>query len=164
LGSLAKPKESVHLAESTTKITGVFRNGPYNGKHGEFTRFDVKGSDGRKYQTLKDGLGVKAEGLKGQTVKITYHEKQSGEYTNYEIDSLEAVGGESAPQATGRNDSDRQARIERQSARRDAIALLAAAGQLGPETDMSVVYNLADELAAYAEHGQVQPEEEPARL
>jgi hypothetical protein len=29
---------------------------------------------------------------------------------------------------------------------------------------MSVVYNLADELAAYAEHGQQVPEEEPARL
>ena len=149
------------MATVATTINAVFTNKRTSAK-GPFNSYDVKTSAGKKFQTTKDELGQKAEQLKGQPVTIEYEETQRGEYTNYTIKSIEPVAAEtgavSNTHESPRQD-DRQERIERQSARRDAIAF--ASLGLVEIQGVQDLYALADEFARYAKEGQQVPEEEP---
>jgi hypothetical protein len=54
-------------------------------------RYQVRDADGNEYTTFRQAIGDKAEELKGQRVRIGYHEEQRGEYTNVYLDRVEAA-------------------------------------------------------------------------
>jgi hypothetical protein len=60
-------------------------------------RFVVRDADGNEYTTFREAIGKKANELKGQRVRIEYHEEQRGEYTNVYLDKVEAA----PPEAEG---------------------------------------------------------------
>lgn len=147
------------MATIATTITAVFKN-ERNSAKGPFNSYDVK-AGGRKYQTTKDDIGALAEKLKGQPVVISYTESQRGEYMNYNITTIvpaEAETGHVAP-AGKSYDDDRQERIERQSARRDAIAF-ARLGLVEIQSKEDL-YAIADDFARYAQYGHAVPDEDP---
>lgn len=160
-----KPKERL-LATIATTITAVYkpreltaRRGPNAGE--TFYSYEFK-AGGQKFQTTKGELGQKAEQLKGQPVQITYTESQNGEFTNRTVSAIEPVAAETGnvTQVSVTQD-DRQERIERQSARRDAIAF--ASLGLVEIQGVNDIYSLADEFARYGREGQTaaSAEEEP---
>jgi hypothetical protein len=67
-------------------------------------RYVVRGADGKEYTTFREAIGDKANELRGQRVRIEYHEQQRGEYTNVYLDKVEAAPGQS--QGTEQLDTD----------------------------------------------------------
>ena len=59
-------------------------------------RYAVRDADGNEYTTFRESIGERAQQLQGQRVRIEYHEKQRGEYTNVYLDKVEP-----APTAPG---------------------------------------------------------------
>jgi hypothetical protein len=54
-------------------------------------RYVARDSDGNEYTTFREAIGERAKELKGQRVRITYHEEERGQYTNVYLDQLEPV-------------------------------------------------------------------------
>lgn len=157
--ALAKPKERA-LAEQVVTIKAVFPNSGQNAK-GPWTRYDIKDAGGNKYQTFNDQLGKKAEALKGQSVKVTYHEETRGDYTNNVLDSIgEAGAGEATKQHVYTDD--RQVQIMRQSGLERAIR---AASLLGLNLNgVDELYDISDEFVRYFQEGQQEPTEDAPRF
>jgi hypothetical protein len=55
------------------------------------SRYVARDSDGNEYTTFREAIGERAKELKGQRVRITYHEEERGQYTNVYLDQLEPV-------------------------------------------------------------------------
>lgn len=62
---------------------------PDSGK--SWVRYDIK-INGVKYTSFDQGIGSRAMGLEGQNVEFSFTEKQSGNYTNRNITSIQAFG------------------------------------------------------------------------
>jgi uncharacterized membrane protein YgcG len=60
------------------------------------TRFVVRDSDGNEYTTFREEIGERAQQLRGQQVRISYHETQRGRYTNVYLDQVDPVAPASA--------------------------------------------------------------------
>jgi hypothetical protein len=52
-------------------------------------RYVLRDSDGNEYTTFRESIGEEAKRLEGQQVRIAYHERQRGEYTNVYLDKVE---------------------------------------------------------------------------
>ena len=65
-------------------------------------RYVMRDADGNEYTTFREAIGEQAKSLKGQHVRIEYHEEQRGQYTNVYLDK-----GDRAPaEAEGARGSD----------------------------------------------------------
>lgn len=64
-------------------------------------RYVVRDGEGNEYTTFREAIGRRAEALKGQPVRIEYHEGQRGQYTNVYVDKIDP-----APEAEGSGTSD----------------------------------------------------------
>jgi hypothetical protein len=53
------------------------------------TRYVARDADGNEYTTFREDIGERAKQLRGQRVRISYHETQRGRYTNVYLDKLE---------------------------------------------------------------------------
>jgi hypothetical protein len=58
------------------------------------TRYVARDADGKEYTTFREEIGEQAKQLRGQRVRISYHETQRGRYTNVYLDKLELAPGE----------------------------------------------------------------------
>ena len=56
-------------------------------------RYVIRDADGREYTTFREAIGEKAKQLRGQAVRIEFHEQQRGEYTNVYLDKVEPDAG-----------------------------------------------------------------------
>jgi hypothetical protein len=63
------------------------------------SRYIIRDSDGNEYTTFREGIGARAEELRGKRVRIEYHEQQRGAYTNVYVDKVEPVEEQAAPKA-----------------------------------------------------------------
>jgi hypothetical protein len=61
------------------------------------TRFVVRDSAGNEYTTFREEIGAQAQALKGQNVRITYHEEERGRYRNVYLDQVERAEPTEAP-------------------------------------------------------------------
>ena len=57
-------------------------------------RYVVRDSDDNEYTTFREAIGNAASQLKGRRVRIQFHEVQRGEYTNVDLDKVEAMPGQ----------------------------------------------------------------------
>lgn len=72
---------------TTTVIEKVFTaNGNKNGR--EWTRYDVKAGDGRKYVTFKDPVGRAAQGCEGHPAELEFTVQTNDRGTNYLLDAV----------------------------------------------------------------------------
>jgi hypothetical protein len=76
--------------EAVTKIDTVRT---FQTKGGN-VRYVVTDAEGREYTTFREAIGARASELKGQRVRIEYHEQQRGEYTNVYLDKVEQLPAE----------------------------------------------------------------------
>jgi hypothetical protein len=60
-------------------------------------RYVARAADGKEYTTFRERIGKRAEELKGQRVRMEYHEEERGEYTNVYLDKVEPAPPESSP-------------------------------------------------------------------
>lgn len=56
-------------------------------------RYAVRDAEGNEYTTFRETIGTRATELKGQRVRIEFHEEQRGEYTNVYLDKVEVASG-----------------------------------------------------------------------
>ncbi len=68
------------------------------------TRYVARDAEGNEYTTFREAIGKRAEELRGQRVRISYHEEQRGNFNNVYLDKLEPVEGG----ASGAADTDVQ--------------------------------------------------------
>jgi hypothetical protein len=54
-------------------------------------RYVVRDSDGNEYTTFREEIGRRAQELKGQRVRLTYHETLRGQYQNVYLDGVEPL-------------------------------------------------------------------------
>jgi hypothetical protein len=52
-------------------------------------RYVARDEDGNEYTTFRESIGAEAKRLKGERVRIEYHENQRGQYTNVYLDKVE---------------------------------------------------------------------------
>src|SRR5436305_6571255 len=66
-------------------------------------RYVARDTDGNEYTTFREDIGERAKQLRGQRVRISYHETQRGRYTNVYLDKLEPAPteGRAAPSTPG---------------------------------------------------------------
>jgi hypothetical protein len=57
-------------------------------------------SDGNEYTTFRETIGERAKELRGQRVRITYHEEQREQYTNVYLDKLEPLPADETSRGT----------------------------------------------------------------
>jgi hypothetical protein len=144
-------QQTVTLTESAKK-TG-------NNAKGAWFFYTFKDAGGNKWQTgFNDNLGAKLTEVQNQSITLTYHEEERGNFTNYVIDSFE-VGGSSEGVAqvthahsapTSVNSKDES--IARAVAFKGAIEL-AAAGVLDP--DPHGITDVAEFFEGYLLNGNV---------
>jgi hypothetical protein len=61
------------------------------------TRYVARDADGNEYTTFREEIGERAKQLRGQRVRISYHETQRGRYTNVYLDKLDPAPTEGRP-------------------------------------------------------------------
>jgi hypothetical protein len=54
-------------------------------------RYVVRDADGNEYTTFREAIGESAGQLKGQRVRLDYHEEQRGDYHNVYLDKVQAA-------------------------------------------------------------------------
>jgi hypothetical protein len=64
------------------------------------TRYVARDSDGNEYTTFRETIGERAKELRGQRVRITYHEEQRAQYTNVYLDKLEPLPADETSRGT----------------------------------------------------------------
>jgi hypothetical protein len=64
-------------------------------------RYVARDADGREYTTFREEIGARARSLKGNRVRISYHEVQRGQYTNVYLDELEELPGAAGAASSG---------------------------------------------------------------
>lgn len=57
------------------------------------TRFVLVDDSGREFTTFKEPIARQALAAEGRRAKITYHERQNGQFTNVYLDAVEPLGG-----------------------------------------------------------------------
>jgi hypothetical protein len=57
-------------------------------------RYVMRDADGNEYTTFREAIGEQAKSLKGQHVRIEYHEEQRGQYTNVYLDKVDPAPAE----------------------------------------------------------------------
>jgi hypothetical protein len=72
-------------------------------------RYVVRDSDSNTYTTFREAIGKAAAELKGQSVRIAYHEEQRGQYRNVYLDRVEPVGPDAGTPAGGKTDPEEAA-------------------------------------------------------
>ena len=116
------------------KETEMKDNGWFEITDGNGTKFSIN-SNGKNGSELIDT----ARGLGGQTVKLTYTEKQNGKFTNRYVNSVEAVTEEQSTNGTYKSDPAKNRSIQRQNAltngRETAIAYYSIAGEKPSKAD-----------------------------
>lgn len=149
--------------------SGKIKSGPKAGQ--DYVAYDFKASDGRRYGTFNNpGLAQAATSTIGKPVVIEYTEKQSGDFTNYNLVSVKLdeaqqsqplssrsetypVEQQPAPQnpAPVNNSADRQTQINRSAGVARAIeAHNAGIIQIDSFTDVEVY---AEQVKDYIENG-----------
>lgn len=105
------------MATRTTRITSVESKDTRKG-----TIYLLTTEDGTEYATTKREIARTAKQYEGKVAEIEYTERRNGDYVNR---YLEDVRGGSEPQSSGSrgggNDTERETRIMRQSAVKDAV-------------------------------------------
>ena len=132
------------------RITGVFTASGESQK-GPWTRWDIRDADKNKYSTFLEGLGKKAEALKGQYASVTYKIENRNGYDNNILEGIEPADG-----AVGAvNDVPESASQPQEDPRRSkdevryTAAVQAAATVLASDQDFSVqeLKQMADAIA-----------------
>lgn len=59
-------------------------------------RYVVRDAESNTYTTFREAIGKAATQLKGDRVRIAYHEEQRGQYTNVYLDKVEPLGANEA--------------------------------------------------------------------
>ena len=78
------------MPSTVTTLTEV-RTKSGSSARGPWTMTIFKAADGREYTTFKGDLASKANALLNQTVELEYSERQNGQYTNYDLEGVEAA-------------------------------------------------------------------------
>lgn len=76
------------MAETTIDEVRTFET------RGGSVRYVVRDADGNEYTTFREAIGNRAIELKGQRVRLEYHEQQRGQYTNVYLDKVEPISAE----------------------------------------------------------------------
>jgi hypothetical protein len=57
------------------------------------TRYVIRDAEGNEYTTFREQIGDSAQRLKGQRVRVRFHESQRGQYKNVYLDEVEPLAG-----------------------------------------------------------------------
>lgn len=143
-------------------------------KKGPGVIYEVSTSDNRKYSTFLQPLAQKASSLQGQTVTVSFNERQNGQYVNYDLEGIFAanenppavdvvavaapipVAGVIAPPipvAPPVNADLRDLKIQRQAAQRTAAIFVSNLySGAGPELLHEAIGNMRKLVADLLEH------------
>jgi hypothetical protein len=110
------------------------------------TRYVARDADGNEYTTFREDIGERAKQLRGQRVRITYHETQRGRYTNVYLDKLEPapyqgqVAADAAPSGSSGSPAPGDTDVQEAAWRTAVEAAPWLVGKPGQEVDPGELY------------------------
>lgn len=158
--------------ESITTVLVDHDSKSGNGKKGRWVLNLFEAENGDSFQTFDRAIASEALDLLDQEVEIEYEEEQNGDFTNFVIQSITAVGeggskrrtsrksssrtngsrssSRSNGRSSGGSDTNKQTVINRSAALARAIESFAVAS-LDPVEEQAALFELANEYVAYIE-------------
>lgn len=73
------------------------------------TRYVARDADGLEYTTFRQPIGERAQQLRGQRVRIEFHEEQRGQYENVYLDRVDPAPSDSKDPDRSITDPDEEA-------------------------------------------------------